>query len=145
MAINLVSGGTLLIDESVRHDAEGFVEAVADRTVPHLEVVLEDGERLELPEGLANIVMGVFRGLANGPVSIQMTPDELTTTVAADMLGVSRPTLMKWVRAGEIPSHKVGTHTRLKAIDVIEFRKSLSARRRAAFEALREWDEHFES
>lgn len=25
-------------------------------------------------------------------------PEELTSTVAADLLGVSRPTLMKWAR-----------------------------------------------
>lgn len=144
MATSLLSGGTLLIDQSVRDEAEAFVDTVADRAPAHLEFVLEDGERIAIPDGLASFVGRVFQGLANGPVSIQMTPDELTTTVAADMLGVSRPTLMKWVRSGELSAHKVGSHTRIKTTDVIAFRKSLSQQRRKAFAALRVWDEQFE-
>ena len=50
-------------------------------------------------------------------------------------MGVSRPTLMKLVSAGELPSHKVGTHTRLWSRDVIAFD------RRRREEALRALDE----
>lgn len=145
MTTTLLSNRTLLIDGETRDQAEAFIATARDRNPAHLEFVLEDGERVEIPAGLSKLFADMLHGLANGPVSIQLTPEELTTTVAADMLGVSRPTLMKWVTSGEIPAHKVGTHTRLKSSDVITFAKQLQQKRRDAFAALRSWDEDFES
>ena len=44
---------------------------------------------------------------ADGLVRIEQVPDELTTT-AAHMMGVSRPTLVTWIAAGDLPSFKRG-------------------------------------
>ena len=49
----------------------------------------------------------------------------MTTTVAAQRIGVSRPTLMKAIRAGELPAHKVGSHFRIRTEDADAFRKGL--------------------
>ena len=76
----------------------------------------------------------------NGEVSIGRVPDQLTSTAAADMLGVSRPTLLRWTREGKISSTKVGTHTRFRRDDVIEFRNARERERRQAFNALRALD-----
>ena len=64
--------------------------------------------------------------------------------VAADLLGVSRPTLMKLAREGEIDSFKVGTHTRFKRDEVLRVRDARAAKRRAAFDELRALDEEHE-
>jgi hypothetical protein len=40
------------------------------------------------------------------------------------------------VAAGEVPAHKVGTHTRLRAADVLELRRARIARQREAFTQL---------
>ncbi len=74
-------------------------------------------------------------------MTLMSTPEELTTTAAADMLGVSRPTLMKLIEAGEIRSHKVGSHSRLRSADVLELRTKRAAARKIAFEKLRELEE----
>ena len=50
--------------------------------------------------------------------SLVSVPQELTTTVAAKRLGISRPTLMKLIREGKIPAHKVRSHMRLLTTDV---------------------------
>ena len=71
----------------------------------------------------------------NGEATIGRLPDELTSTVAADILSVSRPTLMKWVRQGRIDSFKVGTHTRFKREDVLRLQAERMEERRAAFAA----------
>ena len=68
-------------------------------------------------------------------------PSELTTTTAAGMLGISRPTLMKLVHAGEIPAHKVGSHTRINADDVLAYREQIRNRQRAAFDELRAFED----
>lgn len=143
MSKSLLSGNTLLIDQEIQHEAESFVDAAADRVPVQIEFVLEDGERIKLTDQLTRLFTQVISGVANGPLSIQMLPQELTTTFAADMLGVSRPTLMKWVRAGELPARQVGSHTRLSTTDVVEFRKVLDQRREDAFRDLRAWDEAF--
>lgn len=139
MSKSVLSGNTLLIDQEIRREAESFVDAAADRVPTRIEFVLEDGQRIPLTDQLTQLFTQVINGVANGPLSIQMLPQELTTTFAADMLGVSRPTLMKWVRAGDLPAHQVGSHTRLFTKDVIEFRKVLSQRREDAFRDLLAW------
>jgi excisionase family DNA binding protein len=59
----------------------------------------------------------------------------LTTTTAAEQIGVSRPTLMKIVAAGELPTHKVGSHTRLRTVDVLSY---IEERRRRRVDAAAE-------
>lgn len=97
------------------------------------------GAEVPLPQDLQVALLRVLRSLAlNGSASLATLPEELTTTTAADMLGVSRPTLMKWVAAKEIPSHQVGSHTRFALADVMEKRAERATARQAAFNALRD-------
>ncbi|HRW19252.1 MAG TPA: excisionase family DNA-binding protein [Dermatophilaceae bacterium] len=95
-----------------------------------------------LPPEVGRILQQVLDVMAaGGTVTVGMIPDEVTTSTAAGMLGVSRPTLMKMIKEGSIPSHKVGTHHRLKAEDVRAARRARRARERAAFDALRDEDD----
>ncbi|MFT4011700.1 MAG: helix-turn-helix domain-containing protein [Nocardioidaceae bacterium] len=68
---------------------------------------------------------------------IRTSPEELTTTQAAQELGISRPTLMKMIRNGEIPAHKVGTNTHLRKAAVrVKRHERLTARRQALAELM---------
>lgn len=73
-----------------------------------------------------------------GTVTIGSVPEVLTTSAAAGILGISRPTLMKMINTGLIPSHKVGTHHRLRAEDVFAALRARRSRERAAFAELME-------
>ncbi|HEY5855391.1 MAG TPA: helix-turn-helix domain-containing protein [Aldersonia sp.] len=97
-----------------------------------------------MPAELASVISQVIGVLAQGgTVTVGCVPSELTTTTAAKMLDISRPTLMKLVRDGQIPSHKVGSHTRLRSKDVIDYRARLREQERQAFDDLRAFeDEH---
>lgn len=93
---------------------------------------------LLLPEDLAEQLLTVLDALANGSsIQTRAMPKVLTTTEAAKILDISRPTLMKLVRGGKIDSHQVGTHTRLKTADVFDFREKKNAAKDAAFNKLR--------
>lgn len=94
-----------------------------------------------VPKELAGILSEVVRIVAaGGTVTIGSMPEELTTTAASDLLGISRPTLMKLVRDGEVAAYKVGTHTRLKTVDVLGYRDRLREQQRDALQALRDFE-----
>lgn len=92
------------------------------------------GQSIELTSGVAEALLQVVDAMRRG-LAVTVTPQDqrLTTQEAADMLGISRPTLVRMLEAGEIPFEKVRRHRRLYLTDVLEFRER---QRRAANEAL---------
>lgn len=100
-----------------------------------------DGNEVDLPADVQSTVLAALRSLAeSGEVAITPMPAELTSTSAADILGVSRPTLMKWAKENKINSFKVGTHTRFKREDVLASMRDLEKRKNDAFEQLRSFE-----
>lgn len=70
-------------------------------------------------------------------------PEELTTSTAAKLLNISRPTLMKMIKSGKVKAHMVGTHHRLAARDVLALRRErIEAQQRAVFEMMDLANEH---
>lgn len=47
----------------------------------------------------------------------------LSTQEAAELLNMSRPSLIKVLEEGQIPYIKVGTHRRIQYSDVLEYKK----------------------
>ena len=106
-----------------------------------IAVLDKDGNQVDLPERVQATVLAAIRALTeSGEVAITRMPEHLTSTSAADVLGISRPTLMKWARAGRIDSFKVGTHTRFHRDDVLSLKSQLAKEQDEAFERLRSFD-----
>lgn len=92
-----------------------------------------------IPEQLGKLLQQVLESVAQGStVTIMTMPEELTTVTAASLIGVSRPTLMRMVTDGVVPAHKVGSHTRLRSEDVLDFVRRRQETQRAAFDELRD-------
>lgn len=90
-----------------------------------------------VPPPLAAILRQVLEAVASGgAVTVMPMPEELTTTAAAEQLGISRPTLMRMIRDGALPAHKVGTHHRVRSADIRAFKQERLARQRRALEEL---------
>ena len=102
--------------------------------------VERDGHRADaVPAEIGRLLQQVLSVMARGgTVTIGSVPAVVTTTTAAGILGVSRPTLMKMIEEGTIAAHKVGTHHRLRACDVFDALRARRARERAAFAKLLE-------
>jgi excisionase family DNA binding protein len=79
-----------------------------------------------------------------GTVTVGSMPEVITTTVAAELLGISRTTLMKHVRNGDLPSFRVGSHTKLRRDEVLAFRKSRLREQRDALDKLLAQEDEFD-
>lgn len=78
--------------------------------------------------------------LTEGAIVVALD-EHLTTQEAADLLGVSRPTLVKLLDDGAILYTRAGTHRRVALVDVLAYREARSKRQKDAFERLFEADE----
>ncbi len=91
---------------------------------------------LSLPRKIAEKVLALLDAeRTTGAVAVP-AKELFTTTEAATMLGLSRPTLMKLITSGEIAHVKVGTHHRIPAQAILEFQRARKTRREEAAEAL---------
>lgn len=135
-------GGALVADETILQRAAEVSASVASHGAANVVVESPSGDRrIVFDPDLSDFVLRVLDSLSNGPLSITGLPDEVTTTIAADMLGISRPTLMKRIAAGDISAHRVGSHSRLLTEDVLRLRDQDAESRRVAFDELRRIDE----
>jgi excisionase family DNA binding protein len=81
----------------------------------------------------------LFELLASGQrVEVVPVAETLTTQQAANLLDVSRPTLVKLLESGLIPYEQPGVHRRISRAAIDEFIASRSERRRAGLDALAE-------
>lgn len=94
---------------------------------------------LNLPREIAEKVLALLDAERTTGAVVVPVKELFTTTEAATMLGLSRPTLMKLIESGEIAHVKVGTHHRVPAEAVLEFQRARKARREKAAEALAEF------
>lgn len=128
---------TLLIDDLVVDQAADVLRDTDDDSSLRLSIELPTGRRIEFPNELAGFILGIVEDVSHRHgVAIRTMPESLTTSVAATELGISRPTLMKFIERGELEAYKVGTHTRLRREDVAAFKLQREERIRAAAEAV---------
>ncbi len=101
------------------------------------ELVLADGARLPLPEPIAEVLSEVAHALAQGQaVTVAPQHTTLTTQQAADLLGVSRPTLVKLLEAGELPYTQPGRHRRIRLTDLLAYRERIRTERKEGLDEL---------
>lgn len=94
----------------------------------------DEHDRIELPrevhQALRQVVAALHAGKAVTVAPQSMT---LTTQQAADLLGVSRPTVVRLINSGELAAERVGNRHRLVLDDVLAYRED---RRKRQYEAL---------
>lgn len=98
------------------------------------KLICPDGRQVQVPASVFSALQHVAELLAQGSdVSVSAVTPELSTSEAARLLGVSRPTLVQLLTSDQIPHRKVGTHHRIKVADVVEYQQRQLAGRRAAY------------
>lgn len=71
-------------------------------------------------------------------VSTDEESAEVLPEKAAEMLRISRPTLLKKLDNGEIPFHYVSSHRRTAVADVLAYRRKQKERAQAALRQMRD-------
>ncbi|EMD24973.1 helix-turn-helix domain-containing protein [Amycolatopsis azurea] len=101
------------------------------------KLVGPDGTEVELPGQVYDVLRDVVRAMSQGfAINIAPLNAVLTTQQAADMLNVSRPTLVKLLESGEIPFDKPGRHRRVLLSDLLEYRARARAERQGILDQL---------
>ena len=125
-------GGLLFTSTSSVEAVKAFREKLAPGKVLRLEEA-----SLELTPELARLVQELLGALLRGEaVRIVPLEAELTTGQAAELLGVSRPYLVRLLEEGKIPHHKVGTHRRVRARDLLAYLEASRKRGRELLDEL---------
>lgn len=96
-----------------------------------------DGEQVGLPLEVYQALVQVVEAMREGKaITVAPLSQQLTTQEAADLLGVSRPTLIKLLESHEIPYDRPtgSRHRRLRLGDVLNYRdhRRFDRRRRLA-------------
>lgn len=88
-------------------------------------------------ERLSQVVLQLLGLVATGAtVELDDLPRRLTTGQAADLLGVSRPTVAALVDAGDLPATMVGTHRRIELVELLAYREQRRIERRSALDEI---------
>lgn len=102
----------------------------------------EGGGRVTIPRPALELFAEVLKRLSEGKsVTIVATDSEVTTQVAADLIGCSRPHLVKLLEAGEIAFTTVGRHRRVRYDDLLRYRADRKAKQRALLAEVMRADE----
>jgi excisionase family DNA binding protein len=114
-----------------------FLPTPADTLAARLQLEQLQRQPASASPRLAELLEDLLAQLAAGR-AVQVIPlaEEITTQQAADLLGVSRPYLVKLVDAGTLPHRKVGPRRRLHLEDVLTYRTQLNRDRQDALQAL---------
>ena len=95
--------------------------------------IADTNEQIVLPAAAVQLLIDLLSVMADGnAVTLIPIHSELTTQQAADLLGVSRPFLIKQLESNVIPFRKVGTHRRILFSDLMEYKKSMVRQREKA-------------
>jgi excisionase family DNA binding protein len=94
-----------------------------ERYVEELQF-MHNGQVFDIPEPLRTLLQQAVSIMAVGDsVGIVPLQKELTTQEAADLLGVSRPYIVKLLEEGEIRFRKVGAHRRVQLSHVLAYKE----------------------
>ena len=117
---------------------EGASKYISKEKGSHkVELSVDESVKVTVPESALEFLLKFLHSLSKGEaVSILPLGSEMSTQQAADILNVSRPHLVKLLEDDKIPYHKVGSHRRIKAEDLIEYKAKRDEEREGLLDEL---------
>lgn len=96
------------------------------------EIELEEtGKKIKIPLSALKLLEEILKSMSQGKlISIVPLATELTTQAAAEILGCSRPHLVKLLEEGKIEFTKVGKHRRIRFEDVFNYKSLMKTQQK---------------
>lgn len=134
---------TYLLEGNQLAEVVDFVAELERRgvSVPQMQPALvgADGSRLEVPGLVFEALVQVATAMAHGQgVTVMPQNALLTTQEAAEMLGISRPTLVRLLADDEIPYEQRGRHRRVMLADLLVYQERMRRERRESLDRMAE-------
>jgi excisionase family DNA binding protein len=132
----LLASGTLVdvLDPATADlDRDAIREVARElRETPYefeLLVRTRSGRVETLPPIFAHAIASMLEEFAQGhTVALISEAEEVSTSAAAEFLGVSRPHVVKLIDTGILPGRMVGTHRRVRMTDLLTYKRSVDRR-----------------
>lgn len=131
-------------EQKTAMDSYGALAAALDQIhSDYAEIEIEENsERIKIPLKALQLLAQILKETSQGrPVSIVPIATEITTQAAAELIGCSRPHLIKLLENGEISYTKVGKHRRIKYQDIIDYKRKMKAHQRKLLTEIMKADE----
>jgi len=128
---------------AARESYEALVSSIEQLRTEMPEIEIEETEdKIRIPINALRFLASILKEISRGnPVSIVPIATEITTQAAAELLGCSRPHIVKLLEEGKIPYTTVGKHRRIKYEDLVTFKKEMKSRQRSKIQELMQLDE----
>jgi excisionase family DNA binding protein len=116
-------------------ERRNFAELLDALGQPGVSICDVAGHAIQLPEEVRDAFLNVALAMSQGK-GIQLVPHHLTLTTqeAADILNISRPTLVKLLKEERIPYEKPGRHRRVRLDAVLQYQQETRVARKAALQ-----------
>ncbi|MDA8313322.1 MAG: helix-turn-helix domain-containing protein [Actinomycetota bacterium] len=113
------------------------IEQLLNSGTGPLRLTAADGTDAVLPDELRRVLTTVVSSMHRGQaVTLAPRAMRLTTQQAADLLGISRPTLVKLLEEGRIPFETPNRHRRIRLLDLLTFQQARRVERRESLAAM---------
>lgn len=95
---------------------------------PEIEIE-ETSQKIKVPLKALKLLAKILKATSEGqPISVVPIATEMTTQAAAELLGCSRPHIVKLLEGGTIPFTLVGRHRRVKFQDIMDYKKEMKTK-----------------
>ena len=123
----------------IEQDVKRLSECLAAGKPVSLRLSDEQETEIVLPSTTAEMIREALSLERDGKSFLLLEEDdEVSPEKAAEMLRISRPTLLKKLDSGEIPFHYVGSHRRITVADVLAYRRQQKEQAQAALQQMRD-------
>ena len=106
---------------------EALSNTLAQLSSEKVDIEIEgSNDKIVLPLNALKLLEEILKNMSQGKIiSIVPVATEVTTQKAAEILGCSRPHLIKILEEGRIPYTKVGRHRRIMLEEVVSYKRKM--------------------
>jgi excisionase family DNA binding protein len=116
------------LDQKIASESYNALTSVIEQLnseQPEIEIE-ETSEKIKIPLSALKLLGDILKAMGQGKlISLVPIATEITTQSAAEILGCSRPHLVKLLEDGKIAFTKVGKHRRIKFDDIMAYKKQM--------------------